>query len=375
MRTQLFQLLLVMTILCVASCKKLNEEPDEKQVSTLLDCFEPNDTLIIENRTFSMGFSTWPFGSSPQAKQETYASIAEFSDIYSEQFDDHIPWFGLRDGRPLPQQASSDLNTRVNNIISSNDLVLSVSLFNPERNDLITGYNGQTPTYGSISDQEIEDTYFKYITIMADEFPNLKYLVVAMEVNEFYLKSPEKWDDYKTLMSNLKPRLYERYPGVLISESITLHNLSTSSNQQYVDNIISYVNELDFVAISYYPFLHGALEDNQIQDDFDFLHDKITKPIAIVETGQIAETLEVPEVTLEADECTQKDYVQLLLSNANSHDYEFVIWWTHKDYDELYETFPDDVKALGRIWRDAGLINEADQNRPGFREWEAVFNN
>ena len=373
MRTQL--LLLGMTILMVASCKKLNEFPDPIEETNLMTCYEPSDTVIITNRTFSMGFSTWSYGPSSEATNNTYNFLGENGDIYSEQFDDHIPWFALRDGRPLPEQASSDLNTRVDNIISSNDLVLSISLFNPDRNDLITGYNGDTPMYNSLSEPFVEDTYFTYVTTMADAFPNLKYLVVAMEVNEFYLKSNEKWEDYKTLMANLKPRLYERYPGVQISESITLHNLSTSSDQQYVDDIISYVNELDFAAISYYPFLHGALDDNQIQKDFDFLHDKISKPIAIVETGQIAETLEVPEVTLETDECTQKDYVQLLLSNANSHNYEFVIWWTHKDYDELYETFPESTKPLGRIWRDAGLINEADQERPGFREWKAIFEN
>ncbi|MAE84042.1 MAG: hypothetical protein CMB80_14970 [Flammeovirgaceae bacterium] len=340
-----------------------------------MTCYEPSDTIIIANRTFSMGFSTWSYGPSSEAADNTYEFLGANGDIYSEQFDDHIPWFGLFDGRPMPEPAVEDLDNRKGHLLSNKELIVSISLFNPERNNLITAYNDQTPEYSKISDQLIEDAYFNYMSFLLDAFPNLKYVVMAMEINEFYLNQPDQWEDYKVLAANIRSRLKSKYPEVLLSESITLHNLSTSTNRAYIDEIIAHVNQLDFVAISYYPFLHGALDDTQIQQDFDFLHARITKPIAFVETGQIAETLEVPEVTLEADECTQKDYVQLLLSNANTHNYEFVIWWTHKDYDELYETFPEEVKPLGRIWRDAGLINEADQERPGFKEWKTVFEN
>lgn len=321
-----------------------------------------------------MGFSTWTYAQSAEARTNTYEFLGENGDIYSEQFDNHIPWFGLFDGRPLPEDAGRDINTRVENQIADNELVVSVSLFNPERNDLITAYNNQTPMYGSLADQQIEDAYFNYLTAVLKDFSNVKYLVIAMEVNEFYLKQPDKWEEYKTLMSNLKPRVYELYPDLLISESISLHSLVDSEDAEYVNEIFSYVNTMDFVAVSYYPFMHGVFSDMDIQADFDFLHENVTAPIAFVETTQIAEDLELQEFTLTADECTQKDYAQLLLSNAQEHDYHFVIWWAYKDYDELFETLPDEVKPLARLWRDTGLINGADQERPAFREWKAILN-
>ena len=365
-------LLFIGIISILLSCKE--ETPEKDMASTrLADCFEPGDSLIIENRTFQMGFSTWAYAPTQQAKEQTYSFLSQNGDIYSEQFDDHIPWFGLMDGKPLPEPAIMDLNSRLNNRIDETDLVASISLFNPERNGLITGYNGQAPTYETLSEKAIEDTYFTYVTTVLEDFPNLEYLVIAMEVNEFYSKKPEEWAEYKTLMTNLKPRIKEVFPNVKLSESITLHNLVDSDDQSYIDEVVSYVNTLDFVAVSYYPFIHGRFSDEDIQAAFDFLHENITAPIAFVETAQIAEDLETPDFTLPADECTQKDYVQILLSNAATHDYEFVIWWAHKDYDELWETFPDEVKPLGKLWRDTGLINEKDQPRPGLREWKAIY--
>lgn len=365
--------ILLIGILCAFfSCKE--DTPEKEEVSTpLTDCYEPNDSLIVTDRSFQMGFSTWAFAPTQSAKEQTYNFLSQNGDIYSEQFDDHIPWFGLMDGKPLPEPAVMDLNHRVNHRIDGTDLVASISLFNPERDGLITGYNGESPAYEILSEKGIEDTYFTYISTVLADFSNLKYLVMAMEINEFYAKKPAEWNAYKELMTNLRPRLREAFPNVKLSESITLHNLVDSDNQSYVDEVVSYVNTLDFVAVSYYPFIHGRFSDQEIQASFDFLHENITAPIAFVETAQIAEDLEIPDLSLPADECTQKDYVQLLLSNADANDYEFVIWWTHKDYDELWETFPDEVKPLGKLWRDTGLINEKDQTRPGLREWEAVF--
>lgn len=357
----------------IVSCKKKNPVAPSNETTTIEACYEPNDTLIIESRNFQMGFSTWPYAATTAARNETYDFLESNGDAYSEQFDDHIPWFGLIDGKPFPEPATADLNNRVNNLIQNHELIMSVSLFNPDRNNLITAYNGEIPGYSSLADQPLEDAYVAYITTILDKFPNTTYLIVAMEINEFYTNNPDQWESYKTLISAVKSRLYVQYPTLKISESITLHNFVQSTDLEYINTITEYVNTLDFVAISYYPFMHGALEDQQIQDAFDFLHSKITKPIAFVETGQIAEELDLPDIVLAADECTQKDYVQTLLANAQEQNYEFVIWWTHKDYDELFETLDEQTKPLARIWRDAGLVNQSDQERPGLREWKSIL--
>lgn len=362
--------LLVLALCLILSCK---EEKTETPLEDLKTCYEPGDTVVIESRTFQMGFSTWPYAPTLEAKESTYEFINNNSDIYSEQLDDHIPWMSIMDNRPLPEPMIKDLNERIR-LKLNKDLVLSVSLFNSGRDGLITGYNGEAPTYTKISDQAIEDTYYHYLTVVLDSLTP-KYLVMAMEVNEFYLKKPDQWNDYKDLSQNLRERLSVDYPNLLVSASVTLHNLVDSDDNAYLTEIIDYVNAMDFVAISYYPFIHGALNQTAFEDDLAFLKTHISKPIAFVETAHLAEDLELqnPELLLQADVCTQKDYLQALLRTADESDVEFVIWWSHKDYDELWHTFPDEVKPLGKLWRDTGLINERDQERPALNLWQTVL--
>ncbi|MEQ8471071.1 MAG: hypothetical protein RIC35_07795 [Marinoscillum sp.] len=365
-----FNVLLFGVFCTLAACKK---ESPEDPVESLMTCSEPSDTVIVADRSFKMGFSTWPYATGIEAKEGTYAFIDQNADIYSEQFDDHIPWMAIMDNRPMAEPMARDLNERVQ-LKLSKDLVVSVSLFNPERNDLITGYMGNTPTYSKLNDQQIEDTYYYYLNAVLDSLAP-EYLVMAMEVNEFYLNKPEQWEDYKLLATNIKERLKIDYPELLISESVTLHNLVDADDNEYLTEIIDYVNTMDFAAISYYPFIHGALNQSAFERDLAFLKEHITKPIALVETAHIAEDLELenPPLLLEGDECTQKDYMQAMLRAADESDFEFVIWWSHKDFDALWNTFPDDVKPLGKLWRDTGLINEKDQERPALQLWQAVF--
>ena len=46
----------------------------------------------------------------------------------------------------------------------------------------------------------------------------------------------------------------------------------------------------------------------------------------------------------------------------------------YPDFDALWQTFPDEVKAIGQIWRDTGLLDEDGNERPAFTVWQAHFN-
>jgi len=66
----------------------------------------------------------------------------------------------------------------------------------------------------------------------------------------------------------------------------------------------------------------------------------------------------------------QQDYAALMLETLNEHNGLFVIWWSIADYDRLWETFPAEVKELGRIWRDTGLLDESLEPRPAMATWD-----
>ena len=104
----------------------------------------------------------------------------------------------------------------------------------------------------------------------------------------------------------------------------------------------------------------------------DFLPTFTGKPIAITETGHPAEPLKIRTWNLDfpADAEEQAAFVRTLLSRAQAHRYRFVTWWTARDFDELWRTFPESVKDLGALWRDTGLIDQAGQPRPAYETWK-----
>ncbi|MFN2431171.1 MAG: glycosyl hydrolase 53 family protein, partial [Cryomorphaceae bacterium] len=177
--------------------------------------------------------------------------------------------------------------------------------------------------YTSMSDAEIEDAYFDYIQYLMGQF-NPNYLVAGIEVNELYIHSPEKWEGYKALMQNVIMRIRAEHPNLEISESMTLHNLylpDIDNQTDYLEEMTGYINAMDFVAISFYPFFKNLHTQNDFQGAFDFLHDRVNRPIAFVETCTIAE----------------------------------------------------EVIDLDRLWRDTGLLDEAGDERLAWNTWGGYF--
>ena len=134
-------------------------------------------------------------------------------------------------------------------------------------------------------------TNYKHINYLVTEF-DPDYLVIAIEVNELRLRSPDKWNSYKSLIIDVKSRIKQSYPELKISESISLHNLyeeEVSNPQAFIDEITDQINQNDFVAISFYPFLKNLSSKTEFQEALDFLHGITVLPIAFVETAHIAD--------------------------------------------------------------------------------------
>jgi hypothetical protein len=333
---------------------------------------------VITSRNFKMGFTTWSYGPDVADIEATYQFINENADIYSEHLDEAIPWNALINHTAFPAKFNNDMAYKVSKKMANHQMLLSVSLLNIARDNLLNDYDGTLPTFAALNDKVIEDAYYDYLTYLINLF-HPDYLVAAMEVNELKVKSETKWGEYKLLMANIRSRIKTAYPNLKISESITLHNWyypNVTNPTEFIAEIDSYVNDnLDFAAISFYPFLKGMHTKTEMQKGFDFLHQHTTKPIAFVETSHIAEDLDVPSFKLfvNGDVCEQKDYLEVLLLNAHLHNYQFVIWWAHRDFDELWAIFPDETKDLGKLWRDTGLLDQDGNERPAFAVWKEIF--
>ena len=370
-------LLIVFGFTFLLGCNKEDEESEEPVA--IQTC--PKDASLdgFTLRSFKMGFSTWSFGPNESDRSETYQFIQTNADIYSEQIDNKIPWNAWITNSPLPQDFINDIDYRVSKKINNHQLLLSVSLLNTERNDLLEDYDGTVPNYTSLNDSTIENAYVQHLLYLISRF-DPDYLVIAMECNELKIHSETKWDEYKLLMSNVRSRIKTVHPNLPLSESVTLHNWyepNVTNPTDFIMDISNYVNQnMDFSAISYYPFFKGQRTKAEFQKAFDFLHAEVNIPISFVETTHLAEDLIVNSfnINIESDVCEQKKYLETLLLNAYNKNYQFVIWWAHKDYDLLWSTFPPDVRDIGKLWRDTGLLNEAGEGRPSLIVWNNQFN-
>ncbi len=352
-------------------------------VSILLilnNCSKDNPVNEVEtDRVFKMGFTSWSFGPNLEDVNDTYSFIGSNADIYAEHIDNKIPWNAWINDLDLPAEFVNEISGRVNRRIAGKELLLSVSLLTSNRDELAQDFDGSTPSYTTFDDVDIRNGYFKHIDYLANQF-NPDYLVISIEFNELRLRTPDQWTSYKNLINEVKSRIRQLHPEIKIAESISLHNLfepEVSNPQTYIDDIMNHANQNDFVAISFYPFLKGLSSKPQIQEAFDFLYENTTLPIAFVETAQLAENLVIPNlnVSIDGDENSQLAYLETLIENADDQDFEFIIWWAHRDFDALWETFPVEVKDLGQIWRDTGLLSETGAERPSFTLWSETFLN
>ncbi len=353
-------------------------EDMESIINPVTDCETSDFFCEFESRNFQMGFTTWPYAPSIEAVNNTYLFIGNNADIYSEHIDSEIPWDAWINDSPLPTEFTNEITGKASKIIPNMKLTVSVSLLNSSRSELASDFNGTIPNYTELNDVHIEDAYFKHLKYITNQL-NPDYLIIAIEVNELLKNAPEKWNAYKLLMSNIRTRVKQEFPSLIISESITLHNFyqpDVPDPAVFVAEVADYANSMDFATISFYPFFKGLKTKENFQEAFDFLHEKIDKPIAFAETGHLSENLSVQSFNLfiSGNQSEQKDYLESLIMNAQNHDYEYIIWWTHRDYDELWATFPEAVQDLGKIWISTGIINEDGTKKDAYTIWDIVAN-
>lgn len=343
----------------------------------LFSCQKNNPDKVIEDRQFLMGFTSWPYGPNQVDVDYTYDFVMNEGDIYVEHIDDKIPWGALINNTVLPVEFTNNMTGKASRKPAGKEMLLSVSFLNLDRSDIQSDFDGSTPNYTALNDAVLEDAYVKHLTYLIDLF-DPSYAVLSIESNELKNNNETKWQAFKLLMANVRSRIKIDYPNLKISESITLHNWyepDVDNPDAYVSEIKTYAEQFDFVAISFYPFFKDLHKRKQFQKAFDFLHENTSKPIAFVETSHLANDLSIPafELNLKSNEKEQNEYLETLLINANNHNYEFVTWWAHRDYDALWETFPDDVKDLGKIWKDTGLLEGDGSQRTSYDTWKKIF--
>lgn len=325
-----------------------------------------------KSRPFEMGFSTWVYAPTIEAILGTNEFLKTNGDFYTEQFDEHIPWQALLSKSAWPDKLMEDINGRVSRRIKDNKLLLALTALNDDHNSILKDVDGTKPglTFGS---PKLIEAYTNYCDKMISLFKP-DYLLIGIESNELLKKSPKLWSSYLIFSGEVYKSLKKKYPSLQISQSVTLHvliNPDVKSPTEYRRKISSFTKKQDFCGVSFYPHFAGYRTEKQFQSAFDFLHKFTRKPIAITETANIAEPVDIPtfKIKLESNPTEQKNYLEVLFKNAHKKKYKFISYWAHRDCDKLIEIFPAGVKEIAKIFRDTGLLDEEGRSRPALKVW------
>ena len=83
------------------------------------------------------------------------------------------------------------------------------------------------------------------------------------------------------------------------------------------------------------------------------------------------------KVLIRGEEAWQAAYLDLLFSEVRKLDARFVIQWTSRDLDRLFErlrgtgsAMDPEVEPMNMLATDSGLVDESGRKRPAFDVWK-----
>ena len=364
-------------VVLLTACSGASSDPVVESTPT------PTSSLT---RSFYMGFTPWPYDATVSAISSTYSLIQGNGDIVSHHLMDGIPWEESYAMTQLPNAIEDDISSRTSQTESNKVTYLAIEPLNTSRDDLAPnwGENGKEPrpspwdTRG-FDDPEIAEAYSNFGLSMIDRFKPA-YFNYAPEVSELILNDPVKFDQFVTFSEKVYQNIKRAHPDLPLMVSLALKSPDSTDAATIKANFSRISNFVDIVGISVYPYaFYEHMDKGNPENMPSNWISQISsiaggKPVAITETGWIAEDLTVSSFgySEQSNASLQSDYVAALLNNANSLSMEFVIWFTIIDYDALWNGLlgRDD---LSKLWKDTGLYDESLNTRPAFDVWKQYY--
>lgn len=376
------RLLLMAVLVLFAGCSGSTKD------SPVPEPDEPLPEVDVQTRSFALGFTPWPYDATLEAINFVNNEIVSNGDIIAHHLDGGIPWQEALDETALPAAVEDEINSRVANTPADKLVYLTVSPFNIGRDNIAAYWNesgtGQplTPPWDErdFDSAEVIQAYTNFAKQAIDRL-NPKYFNLALEASELAINNAERFDKFVVFIEAVSASLRAEYPDLELMLSVAMKSPGSSGANIINAQLPRIVQYVDVVGVSIYPFAFFEHSDkgdpSNLPGDWLSQIDAIAagKPLAITETGWIAERLTIPNFTLDvaADENNQDAYLQVLFEAANNLEMQFVIWFSIVDYDALWNGVlgQDDVS---RIWRDTGLYDENLSPRVGLARWQEQLN-
>lgn len=337
----------------------------------------------VDYRPFEMGFRYCPHGPSFDEVEATWEKIHTHGDLVCLQLDGGIPWPEAYAETAYHENLYGSLYWLKTNLRSDEKLYLAVTPLNMARDDLAE-YWGESTAMARTGDwatAQFDDpmvilAYSNWCLYLINRFQP-DYFNYGVELGLMVHNNPAKWAKLLTLASQVYANIKAVHPDLPTFISWSFLYPQGSDEQNLMDGhfpeILPYT---DYVGVSVYPYLIWDIEDPETLPA-NWLSHAVTlgegKPIAITETGWIAENLDGADLDRIGTPEYQDAYVARLLQDAQALDVVFVTWLFAIDYDNMWATLSGQAAEQTLLWRDSGLYDGNVSPRPGLTTWNTWF--
>lgn len=334
-------------------------------------------------RSFHLGFTPFPYDISREAVDFTYDRIAADADLIAIHMDNGIPWPESLSGTDFDPHILEQWEQDRSHIPDGHAVYVAITPLSIGR-DSLAPYRAAADDLplpapwdtARFDDPDVKAAWLSYAERVIEYFQP-DYLNIGIEVNLLMQNAPDRWTEYLELQRSAYTELKARHPGLPVFVSLTGPDLLAgytaadhAAQMQALQDILPYT---DYFALSLYPFMSAYGTDYPEMMWAGLWSLNPGKPIAIAESGMIAETLRLPSYGLQfaADDSDQHRFISDLLAQAQEQRFIFLVNFVLRDYDALWQ-------KMGRIewhaiWRDTGLYDETGNPRPALEGWRATL--
>ena len=369
MKQLTFSMILIMTfVVFLYAC-----EEKEKGIISEIETPSP---IHGGTRSFALGFTDFPYTPTVDAFLEGYGIIEKDADMAVMHFDDGIPWQSAFEKSDYGTEIENELKGKVSLIPEDHLIYLAITPISFERDDIAKHKGGDdNPWCTRFDDPDVITAYINHANKMIDAF-SPDYFAYAIEVNLFYSKTPDRWEEFIRLAAATYTSIKADHPllPVFVTIQADFFHIEPDKQTAALQEILPYT---DYIAISTYPFANQVDQTQLTSNHFSAITNLApARPFAISETAWPAEDITDPyPITIEGSEESQSAYLEWLFDEAKRLDAVFVTWFFTRDYDQFWEAELQDspIAPIIRIWKDTGLYDGEGNPRPALSIWRETL--
>jgi len=333
-----------------------------------------------------LGFSPWPPDLTIAAIERGYDFIAKNGTIIAHHLDNGIPWDAALNGTNYPQHLLDDWDYRLSQTQADMDIFLSISPMSDDRSSLAPYWGdggGNLPLPANwqgrtFDDPDVIAAFTNYALAAVERFQP-EYMAIGIESNNLISNAPERWPAYLRLNAAVYGAVKAKHPNLPVFSTVQYEHLrgieddSMANAALQIPAVTELMRHSDMLVLSTYRY--GFLHPNPPTPEYFDIAQSFGKPIAIGESGAMSKTIFLGAMPLPASKSSQLEFVDMILQNAETLNFAFVINWVNIDFDGTLNALPKEVRAFAKPWVYTGLETFAGKPKPALAIWRKCLGN